>query len=116
MMDAMNTKDIDDFRHKLLHLKRQLEEIEATSRDATRTVELDQQSVGRLSRMDAMQAQQMAMASAERRRQQLLKIEGALRRIESGDYGQCFVCGDDIDRRRLSADPTHTRCTDCADG
>jgi len=78
-------------------------------------VELDQASVGRLSRMDAMQAQQMARDSEERRRQRLLRIEGALRRMESGDYGYCFVCGEEIDVRRLHADPSHTRCIKCVD-
>ncbi|MFP4648041.1 MAG: TraR/DksA family transcriptional regulator [Halorhodospira sp.] len=38
-----------------------------------------------------------------------------MRRIESGDFGYCFLCGVKIDRRRLKADPTLTRCADCAE-
>jgi DnaK suppressor protein len=71
-------------------------------------------SVGRLSRMDAMQAQQMAQETERRRQQQLMKVEGALRRMESGEYGYCFVCGEEIDLRRLALDPTNTRCIKCA--
>ena len=78
-------------------------------------MELDQASVGRLSRMDAMQSQQMAQELARRRQQQLVRIEGALRRIESGDYGYCSVCDEEIDVRRLTLDPTNTRCVKCAD-
>lgn len=110
----MDENEAEHFRRKLLSLRAALEDIEATSGDATKTVELDQQSVGRLSRMDAMQAQQMAKASEERRRQELLRIAGALRRLDSGDFGYCFVCDDEIDPRRLEIDPTITRCLACA--
>ncbi|MFP4129845.1 MAG: TraR/DksA family transcriptional regulator [Halorhodospira sp.] len=51
----------------------------------------------------------------EFRQQLLTRIEGALRRIEPGDFGYRFLCGDEIDRRRLKADPTLTRCADCAE-
>ena len=77
------------------------------------TEELDQQRMGRLSRMDALQGQQMAQASARRRQEMLTRIEGALRRIETGDFGYCFVCGEDIGEERLRVDPTVTRCIDC---
>ena len=111
----MNEAEIERFRQKLLGLRSELQEQEETSRETGKPVELDQARVGRLSRMDAMQAQQMALETARRRRNQLLKVEGALRRIESGEYGCCFVCGEEIDVRRLSVDPANTRCMKCAD-
>jgi DnaK suppressor protein len=86
-----------------------------TAQDATRTVELDQPAVGRLSRMDALQAQQIARATEQRRRAQLQRIEGALRRLERGEFGECHGCGEPIDPRRLDADPTLTRCIECSD-
>jgi DnaK suppressor protein len=110
----MNAAETEQFRQKLLLLKQELQEREEISRDAAKPVELDQASVGRLSRMDAMQAQQMAQETERRRQHQLMKVEGALRRIESGEYGCCFVCGKEIDIRRLSLDPTNTRCMKCA--
>jgi DnaK suppressor protein len=76
-------------------------------------VELDQARVGRLSRMDAMQAQEMAQATARRREQRLAQVEDALRRMESDDFGICFACGEEIDPRRLALDPTATRCIGC---
>ncbi len=96
-------------------MRAELQATQEASKDSTKPVELDQASVGRLSRMDAMQAQEMAQETARRRQQQLTRIEAALRRIDSGDYGYCFVCGEEIDVRRLAADPTHTRCIACAD-
>ncbi len=57
----------------------------------------------------------MARESARRREQELAAVGGALRRIERGEYGDCFVCGEPIDVRRLLVAPTSTRCVACAD-
>jgi len=111
----MEDSEIEQFKATLLRLRAELQDMEETSKEAGKTVELDQASVGRLSRMDAMQAQQMAQASERRRQQQLLRIEAALRRIEAGEYGYCFVCGEEIDVRRLSVDPGNTRCIRCVE-
>ena len=111
----MNISEIEKIRQQLLRLRSDLQEIEDESRKTSKPIELDQARVGRLSRMDAMQAQQMAKEVSRRRQHQLLKIEGALRRIESGEYGYCFVCGEDIGIRRLSIDPSNTQCIKCAE-
>ena len=75
--------------------------------------EPEQAGIGGRSRMDAMLAQQRAQEGARRRQRQLQKIEGALRRIESGEYGNCFMCEEEIDLLRLAEDPTNTRCIHC---
>ena len=111
----MDDAEIDRYRVALLQLKAELLALEEASREGGETVELDQARVGRLSRMDAMQGQQMALETARRRQLQLKKIEGALQRIESGDFGECFVCGEPIDTRHLSIDPTLSRCMGCAE-
>lgn len=79
------------------------------------TVELDQCRIGRLSRMDALQGQQMGLAHKRRSEQRIKALEGALRRIESGDFGCCFVCGEEIAPERLKFDPAVTRCISCTD-
>lgn len=102
-----------------LHLQLQqmyqslLAQIAAETND-TQVVELDQSRLGRLSRMDALQGQQMGLEAARRKQHQLQIIEGALLRINSDEYGECFVCGEDIDLNRLKFDPTVTRCINCA--
>ena len=111
----MKEKEIEQMKQELLRLKDELQELVEVSKDADAPVELDQTRVGRLSRMDAMQAQQMALEASRRREHQLVKIEGALRRIEAGEYGFCFVCGEEIDLRRLSIDPANTRCLVCVE-
>ena len=110
----MEDADIERLRRDLLTRRGQLLELAESSRESTRTVELDQSSVGRLSRMDAMQSQQMARELARRRERELVAIDGALRRIETGDFGYCFVCGEEIGVARLSVDATMTRCIGCA--
>jgi RNA polymerase-binding protein DksA len=46
--------------------------------------------------------------------QSIRVIQAALERIESGIYGVCDNCGEDIGRARLEAVPEATRCVDCA--
>lgn len=111
----MNDTGLERFKALLLTRKTELLELEESTRDAVKPVELDQASVGRLSRMDAMQNQQMAQETQRRRQQELAQIEGALRRIASEDFGYCFKCDEEIDPRRLEANPTLTRCIKCAD-
>lgn len=110
----MNDAELEAYRQHLLELRNSLLTLEETAQDAAKVVELDQAAVGRLSRMDAMQAQQMAQETERRRHIQLQKIEGALRRIEADEFGYCYVCSGEIDARRLQAEPTITRCIKCA--
>ena len=80
------------------------------------TVVLDQQSVGRLSRMDAMQRQAMAQATQRRRNARIARLAAALQRIEEGEFGFCQDCGEDIEAARLELDPTVPTCVSCARG
>lgn len=104
----------EEFRRRLLAMRADFDAAAEASREAAETVVLDQASVGRLSRIDALQGQQMALEGARRREQMLVRIEAALKRIETGTFGDCYVCGEAIDARRLSVDPTITRCLRCA--
>jgi DnaK suppressor protein len=71
-------------------IEREIAELRALSdgnRDGRAPVELDQQSVGRLSRMDAMQQQSMDIAREERRKTRLAILVAALRRLDEDDFG-----------------------------
>ncbi len=111
----MNNADIEQIKQKLFELRTELQEQEEAARGAGQPVELDQARVGRLSRMDAMQSQQMALEAARRRQDQFNKISGAMQRIELGEYGSCFLCGEEIPIRRLLVDPASTRCIACVE-
>jgi DnaK suppressor protein len=112
----MNREELEQFRERLTAMQDEILAISESAAQDLKPVVLDQTSVGRVSRIDAMQLQQMSQEAARRRQQLLVKIEGALRRIESGRFGLCFLCGMEIGLRRLSADPTITRCRDCVEG
>lgn len=91
-----------------------LEAAESLGEDERATVVLDQQSVGRLSRMDAMQRQAMAQAGARRVEAERRRIRAALARIAEGEYGYCKECGEEIAAKRLAVDPTVPTCVSCA--
>ena len=100
-------------------LKARLAELEAldeTTRESRAPVELDQQSVGRLSRMDALQGQAMALATEQRRKAEAAPIRAALDRIAEGDYGYCLQCGDLVAEKRLELDPATPLCVECVQG
>ncbi len=101
-------------RERLLKLRKELESAAAIGDESAAVVELDQSKVGRLSRMDAMQAQAMAKASGQRREAMLRDIEAALKRINDGEYGLCVDCDEPINPKRLEFDPTAIRCIECA--
>lgn len=95
---------------------KELEGENALGRQGQSVVELDQQAVGRLSRMDALQNQAMAVAQQNRRDIEAKGLHAALRRIDDGDFGYCEDCGDDIAVKRLELNPVTTRCVSCASG
>ena len=49
----------------------------------------------------------------DRERKLINKIREALERIESGEFGICEMCGEDISDGRLKARPVTTLCIDC---
>lgn len=111
----MNT-ETDRFRRRLEQELAALAEEDEARASERAAVALDQQMVGRLSRMDAMQQQAMARAASERRRARIARIRAALRRIEEGEFGYCPDCGEEIEPARLAQDPTVPLCLSCARG
>jgi DnaK suppressor protein len=108
--------DLAAVRSELETLREQVIAATEHGAEAARPVELDQQRVGRLSRMDALQGQEMARAAERRRNIELRKIDAALGRLDSGDYGWCVGCGEEIAAARLQFDPAVPICIDCAQG
>lgn len=103
-----------NYRDQITERLTALQKESALSEETRSTVILDQQSVGRLSRMDAMQQQAMAQATERRRAVERQKLEAALARIDADEFGFCVDCGDDIPPARLALDPTVLRCISCA--
>lgn len=106
--------DLDLARERLTLKRAELENMSDLSSEARNPVALDQQSVGRLSRMDAMQQQAMSNATQANRHRDLVRIEAALRRVRDDEYGYCEECGEEIPDGRLAIDPMAERCVTCA--
>lgn len=110
----MDESLIAEMREALESRRSELLALVETGEESAQTVELDQQRVGRLSRMDAMQAQAMAKASRLRSEAALRGIAAALSRIDNEDFGYCFDCEEPIPINRLRFDPSVRLCIQCA--
>jgi DnaK suppressor protein len=98
-------------------IEQELDELRSLSErtgESRAPVMLDQQSVGRLSRMDAIQAKEFAAEADRRRKLQIARLTAALKRIEDGEFGYCAECGEPISEGRLAVDPAAHLCIDCA--
>lgn len=112
----MTPAQIKEFEALVQNRLLMLDEEDEASRNSRDIVTLDQQSVGRLSRMDALQQQAMANATHQRRAQKRMALKGALARIADGEFGECLDCGDDIPIERLKLEPAIARCLNCIRG
>ena len=101
---------------RLLARRAELEEEDRISAEARAPVSLQQDSVGRLSRMDAIQQQAMAQAGQRRRLAEQGRIAAALQRLKEGEWGWCVTCGEGIAKARLEHDPSAAQCVRCASG
>ncbi|MCP4494383.1 MAG: TraR/DksA family transcriptional regulator [Gammaproteobacteria bacterium] len=90
-------------------LEHQLQQVEAN----TQPVALDQQSVGRVSRIDAIQQQQMAIANRQQLMQQSHAVNTSLSRIGDDEYGFCLECAEPIGFARLQVQPYAPYCLAC---
>lgn len=106
--------DLDDVRRRLEAEREALWAASEDSAASRHAVELDQPSVGRLSRMDALQGQEMAKATEERRQSRIHRIDAALDRVADGSFGECVLCGEPIAAKRLALDLTVPTCIACA--
>ena len=110
---VFDKKQLEQFRSLLVATQQALQAQLKSADSTTKPVTLDQQTVGRVSRIDAILQQQMAIANQQQANQLLTRIELALRRIDSGEYGSCLQCEEPIAFARLQAQPYASLCIEC---
>lgn len=115
-LSTLTEADQKEFEKQILKELQSLDEADALGSDDQKTVQLDQQSVGRLSRMDALQRQALAQATKRRRDARRLRISAALARLKDSEFGYCEDCGEPIPVPRLALDPATPKCVQCANG
>lgn len=113
-MADLTAKKLKEFRKTLEARRDAIVEVHEKSADSRAPVELDQTTQGRLSRMDALQVQAMALETDRRRELELQRIEHALQRIDEGEFGYCITCGEEIESKRLEHDAAAPTCVGCA--
>jgi DnaK suppressor protein len=115
MSEELTPEQVGQLRERL---ERARDEVEASLAEATtdaRPVDLDL-SIGRLSRMDALQQQSMASARKARVEARQKQVQAAFARLEDGTYGLCVRCEEPIGWDRLNARPEAPLCRTCQGG
>jgi DnaK suppressor protein len=113
LIEDLTDDQLAELKEDLLALQDSLQVSLAATQDRSAPVKLDQAAVGRLSRMDAMQAQQMAKANRSQFQLRLAQIAQALRLIAEDRYGLCRACDEPIGYPRLKARPETPFCLVC---
>ncbi len=111
--EDLTDAQIDALAATLRALRAELIANLAASADASKPVTLDQQAMGRVSRIDAIQQQQMAKAARQRAETRLALVKQALAAVDEGRYGECRRCEEPIGHRRLQARPESPICLRC---
>ena len=115
MISGMDEVNLDYFQTVIEEL---LDEVDGELKrigDATRPISPDV-SIGRLSRLDSMQMQQMALEQKRQLESKRNRLHAALERIGKGTYGMCSSCREEIDFSRLRSQPETMVCSRCAAG
>jgi len=99
---------------KIIH-----EQIESTKEEIEELIELTKpisldNSIGRLSRMDAINNKTINEKALRDKKRNLQKLERAVERHREGKLGKCLKCGYEIPFGRLKFMPYTTRCVKCA--
>jgi DnaK suppressor protein len=114
-LDQLTPKQIQELRSLLITNKTKLEQQLLDAKSATGVVTLDQSSVGRVSRVDAMQQQSMAVSTRAKAEATLRKVLIALKRMDGEGFGCCSQCEEHIQFNRLKVQPQASHCLSCQD-
>lgn len=108
MTDSEKKKLIKIITSRIEEAKEEIKEL----KELVKPIPLDA-SIGRISRMDAINNKTINESSLREKTQELRKLERALENSESEKFGICTKCGDEIPFGRLEYMPHTTRCVKC---
>jgi len=111
-MAKIKTDKLKGFFHRLLSMKDEIETLLGRTTGDSKPVDLDL-PIGRLSRADAMQMQNMAALNKRQLENKLKQAENAVAAGKDGSYGSCRNCKGEIHPERLDAKPETPFCIDC---
>ncbi|WP_136645535.1 RNA polymerase-binding protein DksA [Tabrizicola sp. YIM 78059] len=102
----MNERQLEYFRRKLLTWKQELLEQSAETIDSLQESARNVPDIADRASEETDRA--LELRTRDRQRKLVAKIDAALRRIESGEFGYCEVTGEPISLKRLDARPIAT--------
>lgn len=108
MTNEEKQKLIDIITSRIEETKKEIDEL----KELVKPIPLDA-SIGRVSRMDAINNKTINESSLREKQQQIKKLERALENSESDKFGICTKCGEEIPFGRLEYMPHTTRCVNC---
>ena len=111
-MAALTPTQFVELRLELEKLLQELPRLLDLTSTSARPVDLDA-PIGRLSRMDAMQNQQMAQANERAHADRLQQVKNAIAAMDGGRYGACETCNAEIPFERLEHVPETLVCVAC---
>jgi len=107
----MKKKDIEYFKEFLTN---RLEELLNQADDTVSGMTIPKENFPDPTDRAALEADRNFMLRIRDRESKLIKkIKKALDRIETGTFGICESCGEDISIKRLKARPVTSQCIDC---
>ncbi|MBV1919687.1 MAG: TraR/DksA C4-type zinc finger protein [Pseudomonadales bacterium] len=112
-MNGLSEQQQTTLHLKLLEQETTLRYLLKDNEDTSKPVQLDQQALGRVSRIDAIQQQKMAIANRTNQEFTLVQIMQALRKVKEDDYGYCQECDIPIPYKRLLTRPETNLCIQC---
>ena len=113
-MDELTAEQLEELRFDLTEERARLVEFLKISKDDAKPVDLGE-PIGRLTRMDAIQQQQMTKANRAASERKLRQIESALEALGKDEYGYCRSCEEPVGYPRLKARPESPFCLECQD-
>jgi DnaK suppressor protein len=107
-MDRQEVKE--KLKHKIEKTKEKIKSFEDMSGPVTPDV-----SIGRVSRMDAINNKSIVESALQNAREKLHLLQYALQHIDDEDFGLCKRCGQKIPPGRILVQPESALCVSCAD-
>jgi DnaK suppressor protein len=110
----MEKQEKDNLREKIHQQLQKFQEEIVRLEEMTKPIS-PENSIGRVSRMDAIQNKSVAEASLRSARKRVASLKMALLKLEEEGFGKCSRCGNPIQPARLIFMPESTRCVRCAE-
>ncbi len=98
-----------DIKRMITTLQSELKELEESAKPIS-----PENSIGRISRMDAINNKGVLDVSIRNRKKKLSKLQLALSKVDSPGFGNCVNCKNPINPKRLMLLPESNRCIRCA--